>query len=77
MKTAVSIPDPVFQEAEELARRLGWSRSQLYTKAVHDLIVRYSDDPVTEALNALEDVEAAQAPLTPARKLIESGAWSW
>ncbi|WP_136192684.1 hypothetical protein [Actinomyces procaprae] len=77
MKTAVSIPDPVFQEAEEVARRLGWSRSQLYTKAVHDLVVRYSDDPVTEALNALEDVGSAQTPLTPARRLIESGAWPW
>ncbi|WP_103061613.1 hypothetical protein [Actinomyces qiguomingii] len=77
MKTAVSIPDPVFQEAEKIARRLGWSRSQLYTKAVHDLVISYSDDPVTEALNALEDVEPAQAPLAPARRLIESGAWQW
>ena len=34
MKTAISIPDPIFQAAEEAAARLSMSRSQLYTKAV-------------------------------------------
>jgi metal-responsive CopG/Arc/MetJ family transcriptional regulator len=29
MKTAISIPDPLFEATEQLARRLGKSRSQL------------------------------------------------
>ena len=34
MKTAVTIPDPVFKAAEKLAKRLGVSRSELYARAV-------------------------------------------
>lgn len=33
MKTAVSIPDNIYTSAEKLAKRLGKSRSQLYTQA--------------------------------------------
>ncbi|EIJ36932.1 hypothetical protein Thini_4454 [Thiothrix nivea DSM 5205] len=36
MKTAISIPDPVFQAAELFARHFGISRSELYTKAVEE-----------------------------------------
>jgi hypothetical protein len=34
MKTAISIPDPLFEEAERLAKARGWSRSELYANAV-------------------------------------------
>jgi metal-responsive CopG/Arc/MetJ family transcriptional regulator len=34
MKTAISIPDLLFDEAEKLAQRLGMSRSELYAKAL-------------------------------------------
>jgi predicted transcriptional regulator len=34
MKTAISIPDSLFQEAERLAKTRGWSRSELYANAV-------------------------------------------
>jgi hypothetical protein len=33
MKTAISVPDDMFEEADRLAKRLGKSRSQLYTAA--------------------------------------------
>lgn len=33
MKTAISLPDSVFEEAEALAQKLGLSRSELYTNA--------------------------------------------
>lgn len=32
MKTAISIPDPIFEAAEGFARRLGMSRSELYAR---------------------------------------------
>ncbi len=51
MKTAVSIPNPVFEEAENLARRLGLSRSELYSRAVNMFLEAYREDRITEALN--------------------------
>ena len=53
MKTAISIPDPVFQAAEALAQRLGMSRSQLYSKAVLEFTKTYKNQKVTEKLNAI------------------------
>jgi hypothetical protein len=53
MKTAISIPDPTFEAAEKLARRLGMSRSQLYTKAIDALVEQYRHSGVTEQLNAV------------------------
>lgn len=53
MKTAISIPDPVFDAAEALARRVGVSRSELYAKAVAEFVERHRGDKVTEALNRI------------------------
>ena len=53
MKTAISIPDPIFTAAEKLARRLGISRSQLYSEAVDALIEKHRYSGVTEQLNAV------------------------
>jgi metal-responsive CopG/Arc/MetJ family transcriptional regulator len=53
MKTAISIPDQVFEAAERLAARRKMSRSELYSRAVADWVERHRDDRVTEALDAL------------------------
>ncbi len=55
MKTAISIPDKVFKEAERLANRLHTSRSQLYTRALAEFIARHDDDQVAAAMNAVVD----------------------
>ncbi len=55
MKTAISIPDDVFTEAEALARELKQSRSQLYSRAVKEYVARHSSDSITAALNDLYD----------------------
>ena len=55
MKTAVSIPDEVFEEAERLAARLRTSRSQLYAKALAEFLVRHDDDQITSAMNTVID----------------------
>jgi metal-responsive CopG/Arc/MetJ family transcriptional regulator len=61
MKTAVSIPDEVFEEAERLAERLKTSRSRLYSQALREYVRRHSPDHVTESLNrVIEDVGAAE-----------------
>lgn len=51
MKTAISIPDPLFKRAERLAKKLGMSRSQLYSQAIAALVKSMSDEDVTAALN--------------------------
>lgn len=55
MKTAVSIPDHVFEEAEYLARRLQTSRSQLYARALAEFVARHDDDRVTAAMDRVID----------------------
>ena len=51
MKTAVSVPDAVYRLAERLARRLGKSRSRLYSEALAEYVSRHAPDEVTEAMN--------------------------
>jgi metal-responsive CopG/Arc/MetJ family transcriptional regulator len=34
LKTAISIPDNLFEAADKVARRLGISRSELYQRAI-------------------------------------------
>jgi len=63
MKTAISIPDPIFREAEELAARLGLSRSELYVRAIKRYLERRRTSKVTEALDAIYgDVESNLDP---------------
>src|SRR5260221_14505116 len=52
MKTAVSIPDEIFHEAERLARRTKRSRSRLFSDALREYLARWSPDKVTEAMDA-------------------------
>lgn len=78
MKTAISIPDDVFERAERTAARLGWSRSQLYTRAVAAFLVADgSDDPVTGALDRLVDQTDTGQGANPGRALINAGQWEW
>ena len=52
MKTAVSIPDPVFRAGELLARRLKMPRSRLYALALADYVERHADEGITRRLDA-------------------------
>ena len=53
VKTAISIPDNLFQAAEKAARRLGISRSELYQRAVARFLEQQGGDVVREALDAV------------------------
>ena len=63
MKTAISIPDPLFESAEKLAKRLGISRSQLYSTAVDALVDKYRYSGVTEQLDAVYSVDPESSSL--------------
>ena len=51
MKVAVSIPDPLFAEADRLAKRRKLSRSQLYAEALALLVRREDRGEITRRLN--------------------------
>lgn len=60
MKTAISIPDRLFASADALARKLGVSRSRLYTTAVAEYLAKHQAVRVTGRLNALYAAEASR-----------------
>ncbi len=60
MKTAISIPDPVFAAAEKLAKRLHMSRSELYRTALTAYIAEHADADITSKLNAIYSTEPAK-----------------
>lgn len=51
MKVAVSIPDPIFREAERVSRRLRVLRSQLYSRALETYVRLHSGEEVTARIN--------------------------
>jgi metal-responsive CopG/Arc/MetJ family transcriptional regulator len=53
MKTALSIPDELFDSAETLGKRLGVSRSRLYATALEDFVAKHQARKVTERLNSV------------------------
>ena len=57
VKTAISIPDAVFRSADELAHRLGVSRSELYAKAIAELVEKNRHELITERLNEVYATE--------------------
>jgi metal-responsive CopG/Arc/MetJ family transcriptional regulator len=59
VKTAISLPDTVFEEAERLAANLGLNRSQLYARALKAYIERHDNDAITDRLNQVYAVEQA------------------
>lgn len=60
MKTAISIPDPLFKEAEAMAETLGMSRSELYTTALHDYIKQRRKTYITEQYNRVYAEESSE-----------------
>ncbi|MFT5483376.1 MAG: metal-responsive CopG/Arc/MetJ family transcriptional regulator [Halieaceae bacterium] len=60
MKTAISIPDPIFESAERAAKKLGISRSELYATAVDEFVERYRVEDVTAQLDAVYSSSPSQ-----------------
>jgi metal-responsive CopG/Arc/MetJ family transcriptional regulator len=59
MKTAISLPDDLFDAADSLADRLGLSRSELYARAVAEYVAKHRDEDVTAQLNKVFADEAS------------------
>lgn len=76
MKTAVSVPDEVFEQAERAAKQLKLSRSELYSRALSEYLARHTESEVTAAINAV--ISEAGQPRDPVivrqgrRRVLES-----
>ena len=78
MKTAVSIPDDVYDRAERLARRTGRSRSRLFSDALREYLARHTPDEITEAMNkACAELGEAKNSFvsSAARRVLERSEW--
>ena len=78
MKTAISLPDAIYAEAERLARRLKKSRSQLYAEAVAAYLRRYDTDALTEAFDRVSAaVDSRVDPMVEAAtaRILERSEW--
>lgn len=58
MKTAISIPDPLFESAERFARLRGMSRSELYATAIRDYLREHRGEGITEKLDEVYETES-------------------
>lgn len=67
MKTAISLPDSVFEEAEMLAQQLGLSRSELYAKALQAYLKKYNRDQISLKLNEVYSKESSELDSVMAR----------
>ena len=78
MKTAVSIPDDVFENAERLASRLQTSRSKLYARALAEFVARHDDDRVTALMDqAVLEAGGKGDPFfeAAARQVVQRSEW--
>ncbi len=67
MKTAVSVPDHLFKQADRLARRQRKSRSRLYSEALTEYVARHDPDWITQRLNEIaESVDTSLDPFVAA-----------
>ena len=78
MKTAISIPDKVFRSADALAKRLGVSRSELYSTAIAEFLSKHQGRHVTARLDTLyaeEDSSLSPNLIQLQAKSLARGEW--
>ena len=60
MKTAISLPDPLFALAEKTARKMKVSRSQLYALALAEFLSQQEPEKITQALDDVYGSESSR-----------------
>jgi len=74
MKTAISVPDNLFKKVEEAAKKMGISRSKLFSIAIQEFLCSHYHEKITQRLNEIyqkgegsieEGIEEIQAHSIP------------
>jgi metal-responsive CopG/Arc/MetJ family transcriptional regulator len=81
MKTAISVPDEVFAQAEERASALGMSRSEFFTRAARHYLAQLDADSLTgridAALHLIGADESSLAAVDAGRRLLAASEDEW
>ena len=81
VKTAISIQQPLFEQAEALARELHISRSRLFALAVEDFMQRYENQRLLERINdayadtTTPEEQALLRRMRPQQRQMVEGEW--
>lgn len=82
MKTAVSLPDRLYSDAEKTAKAMGIPRSQLFALALEEFINQHKKERITEQLNEVygnmniePSVINEAMSLESIRELTQNDAW--
>jgi len=60
MKVAISVPDPVFQAAERLAKERGIPRSHLFVVALEEYLAQHGSQAITAQLERVYESEKSE-----------------
>jgi metal-responsive CopG/Arc/MetJ family transcriptional regulator len=82
MKTAISLPDTLYEKAEQTASYMGIPRSQLFAMALEEFISRHNGNMITEKINEVYG-KIDQAEFEPyltvglesVRKMTQNDTW--
>ena len=78
MKVAISLPDPVFHAAEQLAAALNKPRSQLYAEALAEYVGAHGARDITRRLDAVYASQSAKVePALVAAQIAAVGDEAW
>jgi metal-responsive CopG/Arc/MetJ family transcriptional regulator len=78
MKTAVSVPNEVYEQAEDLAQRTGRTRSEIYSTALRDYLAHHQAHPVTAAMDrVMSEIDSEPDPFleAAARETLAEAEW--
>ena len=78
MKTAVSIPDAIFERAERFAKHSRRTRSEVYAAALDEYVARHAPDEVTDAMNRICERMSEEANAfvsTAGRRILGNVEW--
>ena len=81
MKTAISLPDSLFRQADEMASELAIPRSRLVALALEEFIRKHRQQDVTERLDAVyghlpeQRIPSTDAGLESLRELTADDSW--
>lgn len=81
MKTAISVPDEIFEQAAGQAAELGISRSEFFARAARmyldQLAAESLASQIDQALRAAGDDDSAAAAAAASRRLLGTGNDDW
>ncbi|MGH8117223.1 MAG: ribbon-helix-helix protein, CopG family [Rhodanobacteraceae bacterium] len=78
MKVAVSVPDPVFDAAERLAKARRVPRSQVFSEALEEYVARHGGSAITAKLDAVYGgVASSLDPVLASAQYASLGHEAW